>query len=52
MGSGVRFPQRQSGEIGRHIGLKIRRFRKRGVPVRFRSRAPRAVELAPQSALI
>ena len=29
-----------SGEIGRHIGLKIRRFQKWGVPVRFWSRAP------------
>jgi hypothetical protein len=28
------------GEIGRHIGLKIRRFLKRGVPVRFRPGAP------------
>ena len=28
------------GEIGRHNGLKIRRFGKTGVPVRFRFRAP------------
>ena len=28
------------GEIGRHKGLKIPRIRKKGVPVRFRSRAP------------
>ena len=33
-----------SGEIGRHIGLKIRRFQKWGVPVRFRSRAPHGIQ--------
>ncbi len=34
-------PHRPDGEIGRHCGLKIRRFVKTGVPVRSRLRAPR-----------
>lgn len=31
---------RPGGEIGRHNGLKIRRYGKTSVPVRFRFRAP------------
>jgi hypothetical protein len=33
-------PMGLDGEIGRHSGLKIRRFPNRGVPVRFRLEAP------------
>ena len=37
-----------SGEIGRHIGLKIRRFQRWGVPVRFRPRAPIVSQATPK----
>ena len=45
-GTGVSIqPLSPGGEIGRHNGLKIRRNRKKCVPVRFRSRAPNPIDM-------